>query len=99
MSDAIQALLDELPGIAAGDKVSFNSIMRAQAQHAANLVAVAELRSALEGRAAEIEQLKARAEAAEKQAEFWNSWAAKKEAARGERELERLAAAGAKKPR
>ena len=60
MSDHIQALIDEVPGIAAGDKVSVYSIMKAQEQHRANLAAVAELKSALEGRAAEVEELKAK---------------------------------------
>lgn len=63
--DAIQDLLDELPGVFAGDTPSSYSLMRAQAQHEAHRARVAELTSALEGRAAEVAQLQARAETAE----------------------------------
>ena len=55
--DAIQDLLDEMDGIAAGDKVSHWTITRARGQHEAHRARVAELTSALEGRAAEIKQL------------------------------------------
>lgn len=61
--DAIQDLLDEMDAIAAGDKVSHWTITRARGQHEAHRARVAELTSALEGRAVEVAELKATIEA------------------------------------
>lgn len=47
--DAIMAVLDELLGTDAGDKVGQDKVMRARDQHRANKVRVAELTSTLEG--------------------------------------------------
>jgi chorismate mutase len=55
--DAIQDLLDEMDAIAAGDKVSHWTITRARGQHEAWRARVAELTSALEGRAVEVAEL------------------------------------------
>ncbi len=54
--DAIQDLLDEASTYAT-TATSFATIQRAQEQHRATLATIAELRSALEGRAAEIAEL------------------------------------------
>jgi len=58
--DAIQDLLDEMDAIAAGDKVSHWTITRARGQHEAHRARVAELTSALEGRAVEVAGLQAK---------------------------------------
>lgn len=53
--DAIQDLLDDLNPLVAGRQ----AFRRAQAQHTANRDVIASLRSSLDGRAAEVTQLKA----------------------------------------
>jgi hypothetical protein len=58
--DAIQDLITDYQAVAAGGAPSHYTPIRAQEQHSATLATVAELRSALEGRAAEVAELQAR---------------------------------------
>jgi hypothetical protein len=55
--DAIQDLIADYQAVAAGGAPSHYTPIRAQEQHSATLATVAELRSALEGRAREVEEL------------------------------------------
>jgi predicted RNase H-like nuclease (RuvC/YqgF family) len=59
MSDHIQALIDEMPGIATGDKVGFFSIMKAQAQHKKSIIIAARLRTMVEQQEAKTKALEA----------------------------------------
>jgi hypothetical protein len=56
-NDAIQDLITDYQAVAAGGAPSHYTPIRAQEQHSATLATVAELRSALEGRAREVEEL------------------------------------------